>query len=256
MDKISQSKHFKSRNNIRADFFSWLWFKNTIEITKQTSSRLFNLFSFATIFVSIFVNTLETLPNLSQNQKVFLKVIEWSCVTFFLIEYLLRILVARNKIKFVFSLYGIIDLLSIVPSLLLISNAFTSLRVLRIFSLFRIFRLLRFISATQHLKRSIFAAKGELFLFFILSTILLYFSSAGIYVFEHEAQPEKFSSVFHSFWWSVITMTTVGYGDIVPITIGGKIFSCFMIFIGVSFVAVPTGILSASLAQVKIKKVS
>ena len=78
---------------------------------------------------------------------------------------------------------------------------------------------------------------------------MLYVSSVGIYYFENEAQPEQFKSVFHSMWWAVATLTTVGYGDVYPITLGGKLFTTFIVFIGMGLVAVPTGLLASALAK-------
>jgi voltage-gated potassium channel len=83
--------------------------------------------------------------------------------------------------------------------------------------------------------------------------LLIYFSSVGIYFFENEAQPEAFSSIFAAMWWSVATLTTVGYGDIYPITAGGKIFSTFIVFIGLGLVAIPTGIVASSLTKALMK---
>jgi len=91
--------------------------------------------------------------------------------------------------------------------------------------------------------------KSELTLFAIAALFLLYLSSVGIYYFEHEAQPETFGSIFHCLWWSVATLTTVGYGDVYPVTVGGKIFTSFIVLIGIGIVAVPTGILASALTK-------
>ena len=93
--------------------------------------------------------------------------------------------------------------------------------------------------------------KEELFLFLILSSFLLFLSAVGIFYFENPAQPEVFASVFHSLWWAVATLTTVGYGDIYPITVGGKIFTSIMLFIGLGIVAVPTGLIASALTKNK-----
>ena len=84
-----------------------------------------------------------------------------------------------------------------------------------------------------------------------LSCIILYLSAAGIFFFENKAQPEVFTSIFHSLWWAVSTLTTVGYGDIYPITVGGKIFTFFILMIGLGIVAVPTGLLSSALSKAR-----
>ena len=88
-------------------------------------------------------------------------------------------------------------------------------------------------------------------LFGICSMVLLYFSAVGIYYFEKEAQPEAFGSVFHSLWWAVATLTTVGYGDIYPVTVGGKVFTFFILMVGLGIVAVPTGLFASALSKAR-----
>ena len=83
-----------------------------------------------------------------------------------------------------------------------------------------------------------------------ITVILIYFSAVGIYYFEHEAQPDHFASIFDSLWWSIVTLTTVGYGDVYPITIGGRVFTFFILLIGLGIVAIPTGIISSSMTKI------
>ena len=99
--------------------------------------------------------------------------------------------------------------------------------------------------------------KEELIVFLIATLFLLYVSSVGIYYFENPAQPDKFSSVFHSMWWSVATLTTVGYGDVYPITVGGKIFTFFILILGLGIIAVPTGLFASALTKsIEIERVN
>jgi voltage-gated potassium channel len=93
--------------------------------------------------------------------------------------------------------------------------------------------------------------KEELQLFMIFITILLFIVSAGIYFFEYQAQPDVFKSIFHSSWWSVVTLTTVGYGDVYPITVGGKVFTFFVLIIGVGVVTVPAGLVATALSKAR-----
>ena len=113
----------------------------------------------------------------------------------------------------------------------------------------KIFKLLKYNSAIDRLLFAFREIKKELFIFLIATIFLLYVSSVGIYYFENEAQPDQFKSVFHSMWWAVATLTTVGYGDVYPITLGGKLFTTFIVFIGMGLVAVPTGLLASALAK-------
>ncbi len=93
--------------------------------------------------------------------------------------------------------------------------------------------------------------KEEIVLFFVCTIILIFITSAGIYYFENEAQPETFKSIFHSAWWSIVTLTTVGYGDIYPITLGGRIFTFFVLMIGVGLVTVPAGLVASALSKAR-----
>lgn len=88
-------------------------------------------------------------------------------------------------------------------------------------------------------------------MFSVVSVILIYLSAVGIYYFEHSAQPESFSSIFSSLWWSVVTLTTVGYGDIVPITVGGRIFTFVILMIGLGIIAIPSGMISSALTEAR-----
>jgi voltage-gated potassium channel len=91
----------------------------------------------------------------------------------------------------------------------------------------------------------------EFVMFFFLALILIYIAAAGIYHFEHEAQPDRFTSIFDSLWWAICTLTTVGYGDVYPITAGGRVFTCMVLLIGLGIIAVPTGIIASSLTVVR-----
>lgn len=169
----------------------------------------------------------------------------------FSIEYVLRVLVTKKPLRYIFSFYGIIDILAILPFYL---NRFLDLRFLRAFRVFRIFRALKLIRYNKALNRFNVAfkiVKEELVLFFIVILIMLFIVSAGIYSFENEAQPEIFKSVFHSGWWSIVTLTTVGYGDVYPITLGGKVFTFFVLMIGIGVVAVPAGLVGTALSKAR-----
>ena len=231
-------------------------FKKIIEVNNYSSSIWFNSIMLGFILLALVGHCLQTIPQISKEFIQGLRYLEWGCIIVFIVEYFLRYLVASNKKKYVVSFYSIVDLLAISSSLVFVDSEFASIRIIRLFILLRLFHVVAFLSAIQHFKDSLKTVRGELFLFLVFAFILLYISSAGIYFFEHSAQPEKFASIIHSFWWSVVTITTVGYGDVYPITLGGKVFSGVIILIGVTFIAVPTGIISSALTRVKIKKSS
>lgn len=201
------------------------------------------------IILSLVSFSIETLPNLSPATRATLHYFEVFCIVVFTIEYLLRLFFAPNKLKYIFSFYGIVDLLAILPFYITMGVDLRSVRVLRIFRLFRVFKLIRYNKAMQRFKQATVEAKEEIVLFLLITAILLYLSAVGIYFFENEAQPDKFSSVFHSLWWAVSTLTTVGYGDVYPITLGGKIFTFCILIVGLGIVTVPAGIVASALSK-------
>ena len=125
------------------------------------------------------------------------------------------------------------------------------LRAFRIFRLFRALKLIRYSKAINRLSTAIDIVKEELVLFFVIILILIFMVSAGIYFFENEAQPDIFQSIFHSMWWAIVTLTTVGYGDAYPITMGGKIFTFFVLIIGVGVVTIPAGLIGSALSEAR-----
>lgn len=228
--------------------------KSIIEINDNRKSRYFAFFIQALILLSIVTFSIETIPNLKPQTKTILQSIELFSVIIFSLEYLLRIYVADSKPKFIFSFFGIIDFLAILPFYLSFGVDLRSLRALRFLRLFRILKLVRYNRAMNHFTRAIKSAKEEIFLFIFITLILIYFSAVGIYYFENQAQPEHFSSIFDSLWWAIITLTTVGYGDVYPITVGGKVFTFIILMIGLGIVAIPTGIISSALTKSVDKK--
>nr|WP_321237436.1 ion transporter [uncultured Psychroserpens sp.] len=225
------------------------YIKSIVEINDNRLSRFFSFFIQILILVSIVTFSVETIPNLKPQTRTILHAIELFCVIVFTAEYLLRIYVADSKFKFVFSFFGIIDLLAILPFYLSFGVDLRSLRALRFLRLFRVLKLVRYNRAMNHFTRAIKSAKEEIFLFIFITLILIYFAAVGIYYFENQAQPKHFSSIFDSLWWAIITLTTVGYGDVYPITVGGKVFTFFILMIGLGIVAIPTGIISSALTK-------
>lgn len=224
------------------------------EIILKSDTRKGKLFDIAIqllIAISLISISLETLPDLERNTYLFLAKIENIIAVIFTIEYLLRIILTEKKTSYLFSFYGIIDLLAVLPFYISGSVSFQTLRVLRFLRLFRILKLTRYTEAISRIWKAIFIAKEELVLFSIVTLMLLYLSAVGIYHFEHAAQPENYKSLFDCLWWAVATLTTVGYGDIYPITIGGRLFTFLILMLGLGVVAVPTGVIASALAAVR-----
>ena len=126
---------------------------------------------------------------------------------------------------------------------------FDLVTILVVRDVFRLLKLLRYSKAIDRLKIAFSNVKNELIIFSVACVFFIYFSAAGVYFFENEVQPENFKSIFHAIWWAVATLSTVGYGDVYPITIGGKIFTSIVIFLGLGLIAVPTGLIASSFGE-------
>lgn len=225
--------------------------KQTIEDTDTRNGRIFDFFIQSIILISLVSFSIETLPSITPETKKWLRGLEIVCVLIFTIEYLARVLVATNKKTFIFSFFGIIDLLAILPFYLTTGLDLRSLRAFRLLRLIRILKLARYSKAARRFHRAFIIAKEELALFLFAALIILYLAGVGIYYFENPVQPDSFKSIFHSLWWAVATLTTVGYGDIYPITAGGKIFTFFILVIGLGVVAVPAGMVASALSTAR-----
>lgn len=225
--------------------------KKIINDDSQGLGRYFALFIQALIVLSLVTFSLETLPSLTAGQRAVLRAVEVVTVLIFTLEYLLRVYTAEQKLKFIFSFYGLVDLLAILPFYLATSVDMRSLRAFRLLRLLRILKIARYSSAMRRFYLAFQLIRSELLLFMCTTFILLYLAAVGIYYFEHDAQPEAFSSIFSSLWWAVATLTTVGYGDVYPITVGGRMFTFFVLMIGLSVVAAPAGLVSSSLTEAR-----
>ena len=223
--------------------------KKIVEDTDTAAGRVFDLFIELLILVSLISFSIETIPDLGDDTKQILSTLEIIIIAIFTAEYLLRLIVADRKLRYIFSFYGLIDLAAILPFYIALGVDLRSIRIIRILRLLRAFKFLRFGSAMQRFKNAFLLVKGELVMFGVAAGFMLFVSSVGIYYFENPEQPETFSSVFSSMWWAVATLTTVGYGDIYPVTVGGKIFTSIMLLIGLGIIAVPTGLIASALTK-------
>lgn len=225
--------------------------KTVIEQTDTKAGRAFDIGIQALIVISLLSFSIETLPDLSKGTRFWLYVIEVLTVALFTIEYGLRILVADSRLGFTFSFYGLVDLTAILPFYVSTGVDLRAVRVVRLFRVFRIFKFLRYTEAIKRFRDAFTDIKEELILYLIATALMIFLSSVGIYYFENQAQPEQFASIFHCLWWSIVTLTTVGYGDVYPVTLGGRIFTAIILLIGLGVVAVPTALLASALTKTK-----
>ena len=203
------------------------------------------------IVASLLGFSIETLPDLTAETRGWLRWLEVITVVIFSAEYLLRLWAAENRWKFATSFFGIIDLLAVLPFYIAPGADLRSVRVFRLLRLFRLLKLVRYSNAARRFHVALNIAREELILFGTVSVIMLYLSAVGIYFFEHEAQPTHFASVFHSLWWATTTLTTVGYGDVYPITLGGRCFTFVVLLIGLGIISIPAGIVASALAKAR-----
>ena len=222
-----------------------------VEQSDTRAGRWFDAVVFALIVVSLITFSIETLPNLPPPAAAMLYWIEFATVLLFTGEYLLRLAVADSRWRFVRSFFGVLDLVAILPFYLAAGVDLRAVRTFRLLRLLRILKLTRYSDAVRRLRRAVGIVREELVLFLNVALILIFLSAVGIYYFEHDRQPEHFASVFHSLWWAVVTLTTVGYGDMFPITTGGRVFTFFVLFLGLGIVAVPTGLFASALAKAR-----
>ena len=220
-------------------------------IAMDKLSQKLELFIQALILFSLLTFSLETLPNLSEKERHWLYISEIVTIGIFTIEYLTRLILSKRKLSYIFSFFGIIDLIAFLPFYIGLGIDLRSLRAVRFVRLLRLFKMARYSKALQRFHRAFVISKEEIILFFFSACIMLYLAGVGIYYCEHEAQPKVFASVFDGLWWAVATLTTVGYGDCYPVTAGGKIFTFFILLIGLGIISVPTGMVASALSKAR-----
>ncbi len=225
--------------------------KNIVDENTTFAGKTFDIAIQVLIVLSLVTLSIASLPDLSPSNEQKLQWLEIFFITVFSGEYLLRIATADNKLKYIFSFFGIIDLLAILPFYFTQGGDLIALRALRLLLLFKLFR---YNAALHRYQHAFILMKDELILFSGLMLIVLYIAAAGIWYFEHAAQPDHFKSILHSLWWAIVTLTTVGYGDVYPITVGGKAFTFVLLMVGLGIVAVPTGLLASALATARAKE--
>jgi voltage-gated potassium channel len=170
----------------------------------------------------------------------------------FLFEFSARFYMAKGRFRYVTSAAGIIDILAVLPFIVSLGSVdLKFIRILRLVRILRLFKLVRYSRAMDRLRMTFMNIRSELLIFFGLSLIVIYLSSVGIYYFEREAQPDKFGTVAHCLWWSTATLTTVGYGDVYPVTPGGKVFTGVLVLLGLSIVSIPSGLIASSFTAKK-----
>ena len=215
------------------------------------AGKLFDLILIYTILFSVIVVVLDSVTMLSDNYGLYFRGVEWILTIFFTIEYGVRIYCSPNPWRYIFSYYGIVDLLSIIPSYLSLFLSGISylliIRLLRVLRIFRVLKLVRYLTEANILARSLVMSRRKIFVFF--STVFVLATIFGSLMFIVEGPENGFTSIPKSIYWTVVTITTVGYGDITPQTIIGQVIAALVMLTGYSILAVPTGIFTAEIAH-------
>ncbi len=226
----------------------------------STASRIFDIAIVTLILINVVLVIADTFT-LPPTVKEISTVVEFVSVILFTAEYILRLWTSdmmypevgplRSRLRYIFSFMALIDLFAILPFYIpfVIKIDLRVLRMLRIVRLFRIFKINRYTTALSTIANVFKKKKSQLLSSMFVVILLMIIASVLMYNVEHEAQPETFSNAFSALWWAVATLTTVGYGDIYPITVLGKILSAVIALLGIALVAVPTGIISAGFME-------
>lgn len=221
------------------------------------AGKLFDVILLVTILASIVLVMMESIQSIDSRYHAFLNISEWVITILFTIEYILRIITVKKPLKYITSFYGIIDLLSTIPKYLSLifagTHALVALRALRLLRIFRVLKLARYLGASKNLTVALKASRAKIFVF--LFAVLIIAVIIGTIMHLVEGEENGFDNIPKSVYWCIVTLTTVGFGDITPQTPLGQFIASLVMILGYGIIAVPTGIVSAEYsAQGKVKE--
>lgn len=219
--------------------------------SETKAGKTFDIILLIIICLSVLVVVLESVPDIRDNHHMLLYTIEWVFTIIFSIEYILRVIISPKKFKYIFSFYGLIDFVAILPTFIaIIVTGAHSLIIIRAFRLLRVFRILkisRYTSAGQSLTKALQASRAKISVFlFAVFTVVLFM---GTLMYLIEGEENGFTSIPKGIYWAIVTITTVGYGDLTPITTIGQFISSVLMILGYAIIAVPTGIISVEMSR-------
>ena len=240
-------QHFLHNEMLKQKVYSIVFESDT------PKGRLFDIILISSIIVSVLMVILESMHLFSPTAYWVLRLLEYLLTLFFTIEYLARIYCLTNPRKYIFSFFGIVDLLATLP--LYIGLLFPGARYLliirafRLIRVFRVFKLFNFLNEGERLLTALRESSKKIAVFFLFVVILVTSIGTLMYMIEGTQPNSQFNNIPNSIYWAIVTMTTVGYGDITPVTGLGKFLSACVMLIGYTIIAVPTGIVSASMMK-------
>jgi voltage-gated potassium channel len=220
------------------------------------AGKAFDVALLVLIILSVIATMLETVTSIEEEYGALLITFEWIVTIFFTIEYVLRIYISKKPWSYILSFYGIVDFISIIPTYFGILNPSTKslavIRSLRLFRIFRVLKLAKFLSAYESLNKSLSESKDKILVFLTMVVIIVFIVGSLMYVLEGK-NGSGFDNIPISVYWAIVTVTTVGYGDIAPITPLGQFFASCLMIIGYAIIAIPTGIVGAGIVSSQLK---
>jgi len=225
------------------------------------AGKTFDVALIIAIFASVAVVVLSTLPAAADDPyRTLFLTLEWIFTGLFTVEYILRIIVVRRPWRYVTSFFGVIDLLAILPAFIGLvvpgGERLLVVRTLRLLRIFRVFKLTRYLTEATALRRAVILGRHKIAVFLATVLIVVLIASALMHIVEGNAGNDAFNSMPGAMYWAIITMTTVGYGDIIPITAVGKATTAVLVLVGYSMIIIPTGILSAEMVGARQRRVT
>lgn len=221
------------------------------------AGKLFDVVLLWLILISIALVMLESVKELDADYHVFFNVSEWVITILFTLEYIARIICVKKPKEYIFSFYGIIDLLSTIPKYLSLifggTHALVALRALRLMRVFRILKLVRFVGEANNLGKALKASRYKILVF--ISAVFIICIIVGTVMYLIEGEVHGFTSIPRSVYWAIVTLTTVGFGDIAPQTALGQVVASFVMILGYGVIAIPTGIVTVEYSRQNKKEV-
>ena len=224
------------------------------------TGKLFDVILLAAILLSIIGVMLESVDEIDKKYHELIIAFEWGFTILFTIEYFFRIYAVNRPFKYIFSFMGIVDLLAIIPTYLIFifpaAHSLSVIRAIRLIRIFRIFKLSRYLRGAHTMQIALRSSRPKIIVFLLSIMLLVIILGTLMYIIESSVRTNGFENIPNSIYWSIITLTTVGYGNIVPMTILGKIVASFIMILGYGIIAVPTGIVTAEFSRKRKEKVN
>ena len=223
--------------------------------TETKWGRIFDVVLILAIAASVFVVMLDSIVSIREQHGPLFKTLEWFFTLLFTLEYFIRILSVKEPEKYVFSFFGVIDFLATIPTYISIfvpgAEFLLAIRVLRILRVFRVLKLVQYLNEAEYLSKALIASRRKISVFLFAVMMIAIFAGSLLYVVE--GQQNGFTSIPTSIYWAIVTLSTVGFGDITPMTPLGKFIAALIMVMGYGIIAVPTGIVSYEMGRVNPK---